>query len=138
MRDATESDIDDILKMGAEFTDALGVIYDPESALKTAKWLMDADDGVLLIDEGAMAGALIYPHFFNQGRKIAQELFWWVSEPYRGNGVAMQLLRGLEDWAKNNGASALHMVAMNELGNVGQIYERRGYKPLEQTYMKEF
>ena len=137
MRHATRDDIPKLLEMGKEFVSVIGEISDDESIENTLIMLMDSPDGILLIDKGAMAGAFIYPHFFNVQTMIAQELFWWVNELQRGTGVAMKLMHGLEDWARDKGAKTLIMTAMSGLGDVGKIYESKGYTPRENTYFKD-
>lgn len=121
--------------MGRAFCAHLGEAGDDHSMVLTAKSLIDSEDSILLMDDGAMAAALVYPHFFNTDVKIAQELFWWVDEDRRGTGVAIRLLNGLEDWARGAGAKSLTMISMG--GGVGEIYKRRGYRPFEETYVRE-
>ena len=139
MRLATIDDLPEIVRMGTEFADALGEASDTASIEDTAINLIESDIGVLLIEDHAMAGALVVPNFFNSDRLIATELFWWVDKDARGNGIGARLLNGLESWAKECGAERLSMISMASLsGSIGKLYEKAGYRQFETSYMRKF
>ena len=139
IRQAVIEDMPEILEMGKAFAGSLGIPFDEQTAVKTAGELINSADGVLLIDDGAMAGALAYPLFFNQHIKVAQELFWWVDKEKRSNGIGIQILDALELWAESIGASQLTMLAMhNSPTYVDNIYLANGYTPFERTFVKAF
>ncbi len=125
--------------MARRFCNALGEDIDRESVVVTAESLIDNPDGVIYITDGACAGALIFPYFFNQYRRQAQELFWWVDEDQRGRGAASNLLHALERWAKTHGANRLQMVSMAALDGkkVEKIYRSKGYRAFENTFLKD-
>ena len=139
MREATCDDLLEMLRMSKLFVEALGETPNRESIVSTLENLIESDDGVVLITEGGMVGALCYPKFFNTDSVLAQEMFWWVDEKHRGNGIAGGLLTGLEEWARGKSADELIMIAVDRLegGKVGKIYRKRGYKPFERSYSKE-
>lgn len=136
MRNATIDDMPEIKRMGAAFADSLGEHYDLDSIEQTAINLMESDIGVLLIDDHAIAGALVVPNFFDNDRLIASELFWWVDKEARGNGTGTRLLNGLESWAKSVGAERLNMIAMYSLKDIEKLYERAGYRKFETSYVR--
>lgn len=140
IREAAEDDLLDILAMGEAFSRSIGVPFDPGSATETARHLMEHPDGVLLFDDGAMAGALAYPLFLNHNIKVAQELFWWVDPEQRGNGLGTDLLEGLETWAQSVGADQLVMLSMHTSSPnfIDNVYLANGYKPFERTFIKVF
>ena len=138
MRNATIDDMDEILRMGKSFANALHEDSDIESIEDTAINLIESDIGVLLIEDHAMAGALVVPNFFDKDRLIATELFWWVDKEARGNGAGKRLLNGLESWAQDKGAERLTMITMDSLENVGKLYERAGYRKFETSYVRSF
>ncbi len=139
MREARYNDIPEIVRMGKAFAQAVGEEYDVESIAQTANELIDSEIGVILIDEHAMAGALVVPNFFHKSRLIATELFWWVDKEARGNGAGQRLLNGLESWAKSKDAERLTMVGMESLDpRVGVLYKRAGYKKFETSYVRKF
>ncbi|MFM7012462.1 MAG: hypothetical protein ACKO0Z_24565 [Betaproteobacteria bacterium] len=133
IREATEGDIPQLLAMGEEFITSAGHEFDAEVAEKTLRNLILSDTSVILVNDKctAMIGGLVYQNFFGKGI-VAQELFWWASS----NGLA--LLQAFEDWAKDMGADKVMMICLEKLSpeRVGKIYMRRGYSPLEHSYVR--
>ena len=86
-----------------------------------------------------IAGALLYPLYFNPAYEVAQELFWWLNPDARGSGAGEKLFQTLQTWAKDNGASAVFMIALadDRVDKMDRFYKRAGYQPMERTYMKE-
>ena len=142
IRDATKDDYDSLIRIGRCFAKTAGQSDVDEESLKAT---LDAllERGVLKVAEnGAVcgaAGAILFPHYWNFEEIIAQELFWWVDEYARGTTAGTQLLVALEQGAKDRGAEKLLMLCLDavEGDKVAQMYERRGYTPLERTYAKE-
>lgn len=86
-----------------------------------------------------IAGALRYPLYFNPAYEVAQELFWWLDPAARGSGAGEKLFQSVQSWAKETGASAVFMIALDDsrVGKMDKFYRRAGYHPLERTYVKE-
>ena len=128
IREAELSDLPEIIRMGRLFAQSLGIPLDDETTLDTAENLIASDSSVLLIDEGVMAAALAYPLYLNKHITVAQELFWWVDEDKRGNGLGRDVRDALEDWAQGVGANQLTMIAMSDTSTefVEQVYLRNG------------
>jgi len=85
--------------------------------------------------DGALIGAigLLYAPCLFDGQLYAEEAFWFVSPKHRGQG--MRLLVAAENAARKRGAKRLvmaHLAGLND--RLAQIYERRGYHPLETKY----
>jgi GNAT superfamily N-acetyltransferase len=141
IRPATVADIPRMLEMGRRFFDASGyseiTSFDPESLRATFEGLMMNPDAVVLVTTGGMAAALIYPFYFNVGHRTAQEMFWWVDKEHRGIGT--QLFDALIAGVKAKGAESLVMIALERLTpeKVGGIYERRGFRLSERSYIKK-
>lgn len=146
IRQAGYRDIETIAEMGARFfkeaewSDVTS--WDHESVTQTLQTLIDSDDGILLVcvKDGkviGMAGGLVHPAYFNRHHKTGQELFWWV-EPDHRSGVGGRLLEGLESAALYRGAQSWSMIALASLRPevVGKVYQRRGYRASEQTFIK--
>jgi GNAT superfamily N-acetyltransferase len=97
-------------------------------------WLALVDDAPV-----GIAGALLYPLYFNPAYEVAQELFWWLNPDARGSGAGEKLFQTLQTWAKDNGASAVFMIALadNRVDKMDCFYKRAGFQPMERTYMKE-
>ena len=94
--------------------------------------VVDGDEGLI----GA-TGALLHPHYFNSAHITGQELFWWIDPDHRGSGAL--LFNALEDWVRSKGANSFSMIALEALepDKVGLIYRRRGYRPVERSYLRE-
>lgn len=99
------------------------------------------ESGVILVVEGGgglvgATGALLHPHYFNSAHITGQELFWWIDPDHRGVGA--ELLNALEQWVEAQGAHSFSMIALEALEpeRVGLIYRRRGYRPVERSYLR--
>jgi GNAT superfamily N-acetyltransferase len=121
--------------MGCRFAARIGLVPPDEASIAaTARTLIDAPDGVILLwGDAGMVGGLVTPCYFNASVRLAQELFWWAED-----GGGAELLAGLESWARGRGAYSLTMMSMAGLRSaaVGRVYERHGYRPLEHTFVK--
>jgi GNAT superfamily N-acetyltransferase len=137
IRRATLSDIPRLLEMGRKFSDKAGlerhVGYDPQSMADTFEALITNGHPLFVSDAGAI-GATLTKHPFNQEHVVAQELFWWSE-----GGDGHQLLDALEKHCEEY-ADSLIMIALEAIRPeaVGKIYERRGFVPLERSFVKVF
>lgn len=109
---------------------------------KTLEHLCASPDGILLVLERdgqitGMAGGLCSPLYFNFAHKTGQELFWWVSPDERGSS-GLRLLDALEDEARARGCLSWAMIALDKVApeRTSRIYERRGYRASERTFIK--
>jgi GNAT superfamily N-acetyltransferase len=96
-------------------------------------WMAVKDGAVV-----GICGALRYPLYFGPQHIIVQELWWWLTPDARGSGAGQALYKTLEDWAKENGAAAIFMIALDDdrVEKTSKFYARAGYKPLERTFAK--
>lgn len=108
---------------------------------RTFTQLIEGEAAVLLVVEGetglvGATGALLHPHYFNAAHLTGQELFWWIDPEHRGQGAA--LLNALEQWVSEQGAHSFSMIALEALepDKVALIYRRRGYRPVEHSYLR--
>ena len=141
IRDATEDDFLDLVSIGSDFAAAAGMPeVDVDTLVTTLRTLMDS--GVLKVAEnGEIAGtigALVFPHYWNVNEVVAQELFWWIREEYRGTSAGIRLLNACEKECQGMGAKKLMMLCLDNLDGdkVANLYRRRGYEPQEQTFIK--
>ena len=138
IREASEADIPVLLEMGGRFAAKarLGehVGFDGPSVEATLRHLITSEDGIVLINGTAAIGGMVHPHPFNLAVKAGQELFWW-SEGHDG----LKLFEALEEAAKAKGARFWTMITLEALtpASLGRLYERRGYRALEHSYIKE-
>lgn len=142
IRHAAESDIPAMLEMGRRFHEhsrLAEVPFDADSFRATIKNGMQDEAQVYLVAEewGALTGmtaGVTYPAYFNHNVLSGQELFWW-SEGHSGAA----LFHALEQWAAGRGCRSFTMVALqnSDLSRISRLYERRGYRPVEHSFMKE-
>lgn len=134
-----------LVQMGEAFY-ASGEIFGGFSASSFLTFWHDAimkGKGFILIAEengeavGSL-GALLYDHPNNSDVRVAQEMFWWMEEAFRGSD-SVKLITAFEDLAREWGATVVSMSAINGMREraIGRIYERWGYRPQEVNYVKE-
>lgn len=144
IRNATEADVDELVRMGREFLAVspfarLG--FSDESRERGIRCLMGQFARVIDL-EGKIVGALlggIGPGWFDDERPIATEMAWWVDPQHRGSVAAVRLVHEFRDWARQQGAVA---VCLSELvhegvGSLGNLPERLGYRLAERSYLLE-
>ena len=138
IREATIEDLPEIVRMGLLFCEQAELEPDVDSLIETVHDLLDADLGILLIGDGAMAGALAYPMYMNRTIIAAQEMFWWVDEDKRAGGAGKALMTALEEWAKRLGAKRMTMIGLESSpAYIDGFYRKNGYLPLEISYWKD-
>jgi len=97
---------------------------------------------VWVVDDGKIVGfsvMIMFPLVFSISTKVAQELSWWLDPEYRGCGAAQQMAEKMQDWAKDNGANHMFMIALEneKIDSIKQVYESMGFAPIERTFCKE-
>jgi GNAT superfamily N-acetyltransferase len=96
------------------------------------------DETIFTDGESGMIAFIVFPMFMNHSHLVAQELFWWVDEDKRGTKLGLELLDRAEKEAEKLGAKDMLMLSLNDLNGdkVNKLYESKGYKPREVTYMR--
>lgn len=147
IRHANDGDLFSIVDMGQDFFNESGLqdvaSWDAPSFEKTARALIDGDvPGCLLVAEHdrelvGMTGCIMFPLYCNLSLNLAQEVFWWVDPEHR-KGLGGSLLDELESEAKRKGANVFMsaQIAGQRDEAFARIYQRRGYRPSENLYMK--
>ncbi len=59
-----------------------------------------------------------------------------VLEPYRQHGIGSQLVEAVEQWAKEQGASEMHLDTWEFAAGPLRFYEALGYRTLKRTMTK--
>lgn len=140
IRLATEQDIPSITELAhLSLIDGpyAGIIEDkPEHMESCARQVMAAGKILVAEDNGKIGGVLgfIFAHHHFSGQPYAAELMWYCLKSFRPGGTAIKLLWEAEKLAKEMGAETFCFSAPN--AEVGALYSRFGYKPLETTYRK--
>jgi len=139
VREATHDDILEILQMCRKFAETIKLEIDREYFVPVLEQMINNENAVILVTEGGTLGGVLYPAYFD-GKLMAQELWIWVDEKVRGNGIGGALLDEFELWAIARGASRTIMGTAQRLmpRKIGSIYKGKGYALQEHLYMKEF
>ena len=148
VRRATEQDLPEYVRLARRFHAAspvsTAIPFDPEgfgafylNSLENPDiglWLAEQDNRIL-----GIAGAVMYPMYFSPTHRVAQELWWWLEPEARGSGAGAEMYRLIEAWATKNEASAMFMIALEDAnsGKMANLYARKGYRPMERTFIKE-
>lgn len=147
IREAEPRDLIEVIEMGREFFEQSGnaafTTFDEPSFTTTVISLMSGvANGTLLVAESAeqavgMAAHVVFPFYANMNTKISQEIFWFVKPDFR-NGIGAALLDELEADARRKGADVFMSAAIAGLrdGAIKRVYERRGYRPSENTFIR--
>lgn len=138
IRLATVEDMPSLMEMGRRFHASSPwrhMPLDEDVLTRSMTGFIENDNSAVFVLEdltGAI-GLFVAPVYFADAL-VAQEVFWYCESPRMGRG----LLEVAELWAGNMGASHLSMICLegDNTETVGKLYERRGYRPTEHTYMK--
>ena len=84
---------------------------------------------------GGICG-LITPSWVS-GNLEAHEVFWYVSPPYRTTRSGLLLFRAWQTWAKEHKAKRIFNSHFMNNMNLGEFFERQGYKKFQHSYWKE-
>jgi GNAT superfamily N-acetyltransferase len=139
VRLALPEDVPAIVRMAVRFlnesTYADQITPDPARIERFVEDLLTT--GLLLIAEQddqpiGMLAAILFEHPFSGARTVS-EIGWWVEPEYRGGLTGPQMLRRAEQWAHQQHAQSMLMIAPAG-STVGRLYQRRGYDELETTF----
>jgi len=145
IRKATLADVPVIVAMSARFYPTTHYAdwceMDEASVAGLATGLIENDvfyvaerDGELV----GMIGLMIAPFLFNQNRKFAVEIVWWVAPDARGSRIASQLLAAVEQPCRDAGAERIQMVHMpNSPPQAAALYRHAGYAESEISFTKD-
>lgn len=102
-------------------------------------FLLTSDNGALFVlDVGGqvagMVGMTVVPNHLS-GELQGSEVAFYVEPDYRRGRAALRLLDAAEQWAVDQGARALQMIAPPG-SMAGTLYERRGYQVLETVWTR--
>jgi GNAT superfamily N-acetyltransferase len=142
IRHADEADVPALLTMAQAFvsqTKYHGLITLSLSHLETlTRNVLAAPEGqVWIAHKGDDAIGMLAMGMFEHpmsGERVASEVVWWVDPAHRGSSCGRRLLRAAEDWATEQQADLLQMVAPD--ARVGRFYEALGYVSVETAYQR--
>ncbi len=141
---ATVADLPKIERCAEEFYAASAFLkgFDLDRFCALWKSLLESGAGVIFsFDDtdgqwAGMLGGMAYPDIYS-GAMTASEMFWFVREGHRGQGV--KLYRAFEEWAREQGCKTIRMVHLADVmpERVARFYERAGFVVIETHYSKD-
>jgi GNAT superfamily N-acetyltransferase len=149
VRKAETKDLPTLVKLGAEFykdtQHSKHTPYSGDDVQKLLHVMLENPLSVVFVselDNGEVigtAGAMLYPLWMNPKHITGQEMFWYVMPEHRKSKAGKLMFDALEEWASERADSfCVTALASEHEKRVGQMYEKKGYVPLERTYVKEF
>lgn len=145
IRPASLRDIPEIARLGGHFHADAGwsdvFAYSVDDCAASLARFMASDAFICLVaeDDGivGMAAGVVAPVYFNLSHMSGEELFWWVSDD-APQMTGIRLLGALEREAKARGCMSWQMKSIDKLNGdrMGRLYERRGYRASEHSFIK--
>jgi GNAT superfamily N-acetyltransferase len=153
IRPALPADIDRLLAMCEAFLNATrygGLLPFVEDRLRPFLGDLIDEGGAFVADVSAaphwqqgadvetvvgMIGLKVWIHPFT-GQVIAEEIAMWVEPNHRGGSLGPRLLTQAVRWARMKNAEMLRASAPYGKDKLGAFYERRGFSPIDTTYVK--
>lgn len=97
-----------------------------QTARTDPNWLcVERPGGILL---GVVSPSLLGPF------RVAHEIAWWVDPAHRGGSWGM--VTEYEQWAIGNGVKAIELKSLAAMSDVGRLYARKGYEPVETSWVR--
>jgi GNAT superfamily N-acetyltransferase len=127
---AEGSQIESAYGIVKEYYQAAAVVV-REDADQFAKDYFGAGTGVWLAeDDGRIVGCIALRNL-RAMRGCGEIKRLYVRPEFRGKGLADQLLRALEDYAKECGYEWLYLDTAADMKAAARFYERKGFQPCE-------
>ncbi len=144
IREATEEDALDCLILFKQFHKESKVPYswDAKKTQQVFVQTIPLENFVTLVAEredevvGFICGMYAEPFFSSE--KISTEVAWFVSKEYRNSTAGFRLMKAYEEWALSKGVKYVGMTYLENITDLSEIYEKKGYTKAETQYMKEF
>lgn len=146
IRRATKDDALDITFIGKKFVKEshnshLG--WNKDKVFSFVTEAVDREDFLILVLENdddivGVLAAFVTPCFFSDEWQ-AVELTWYVLPEHRKTRKAIEMLEAYENWAKEKGVAQINTMNLDMLKpeKVQKMYEKRGYRLVENTFAKE-
>lgn len=132
---STLADSNNSVKLLLDFHKQSGLKFETSAAWALAlfKACVNDDDKIAISKDGGILLGIVGQSLLGPFKQ-AHEIVWWVDPQKRGNSLSM--VRIYEDWAKEKGANLIELKSLNKFKEVETIYEKIGYEPIEQSWIK--
>jgi len=103
-----------------------------------AQMALHGESSFLLTADGSVVGAIlgVVENQPMSARSVYHESMWYVQPAHRGHGI--RLIRHLEDWCMSIGVDQIIMAHMGSASErLSKLFIRRGYKPMEVSYIRD-
>jgi len=144
IREATEDDVLDCLMLFKQFHKESEVPYSWD-AKKTQQVFIETlplENFTTLVAErdGDVVGFIcaMYSQPLFSSDNIATEVAWFVNKDNRNSRAGFKLMKSYEEWAISKGVKYVGMTYLENITDLSEIYEKKGYLKAETQYLKEF
>lgn len=149
IRDATEADMGDLLRMAKSFHYAARLrefaLFE-DSINGWQQWFTQCIESPHVLcavaeKDGEAAGfitAVVHGAYWNPDVKVCAEMAMWVEPSARGNGVGSGLVKAARDFGDKHGCVGSAVGAHKNLHpkQTGRLYRELGYEKAEQIYFR--
>lgn len=138
VRAATSADVPSIVAMGERFVEAEYAAYlrlDGVSIAAYAQYLIGGGGVVFIAERDMEPVGMMALTTYQQpmsGERVASEVVWWMDEDARGGLAALRFVKAAKQWAREQGATRLDMVAPSD--RLCRFYEQIGMSKVETHY----
>jgi hypothetical protein len=107
--------------------------YDGEAVARVLRFLIENPAGLVLTNGDGVIGGMMAPIFYQPGKLMMEESFWWADRGGR------DLLRAFTEEAKAMGAACVLLSTLENQKSeiVHRIVSRMGFAPVERRYVKD-
>jgi ribosomal protein S18 acetylase RimI-like enzyme len=138
-RVAVEADADELLRMMAPFNHEEGIPFSVEKFRQPLLKLLRDDQlgAVLVFEADALVGYAVvtWGYDLEFGGRDAFLTEFWIEPRSRGAGLGRKALKFAEEFAKAQGAHALHLGVRHDNAPATRLYESSGFKGWPRCYM---
>ena len=141
LRVATEVDAADLLRMMAPFNAGEGIPFDADQFRGPLLSLLRDEKlgAVLLFEAGAILGYAVvaWSYDLEYGGRDAFLTEFWLEPESRGTGLGRRALAAVEEFARVQGAHALHLGVRPGNSTAVRLYETSGYTDWPRRFLSK-
>lgn len=126
-----------------EHAEKFGIMLSASGVRRMLDWFSGKMPGAFAFvaeQDGIIVGficGMVVPWMFDPAITVFEEIAWFMSRRNRRGSMGVRLYKAAMDHAKSRGARFAFMSAeVSGKENVGQFYNRNGFKELERKWMK--